>query len=127
MSDKITLKNMVFYGYHGAFAAEKELGQRFEVDLELKADLSQAAKSDDLEVGINYVDVYTTVKDIVEEREFDLLEALAEAIAQEVLSGYPVEEITVKVRKPHAAIGGVLDYVEVELTRKGEELRSVEV
>ena len=38
-SDRLVLKNMVFYGYHGAFAAEKELGQRFEVDLEMQLDL----------------------------------------------------------------------------------------
>lgn len=120
MSDKITLKNMVFYGYHGAFDSERELGQRFEVDLEMRLDLSAAAKADDLEVGVNYVDVYTTVKDIVEEREFDLIEALGETIAEEVLAGYPVEEVTVRVRKPHAGVGGILDYVEVELTRRGE-------
>ena len=119
MSDKIVLKNMVFYGYHGAFDAEKELGQKFEVDVEMYTDLSRPAKADDLELGINYVDVYTIVKDIVEEREFDLLEAIAEAIAQEILSAHDLREITVRVRKPHAALGGPVDYVEVEVTRRG--------
>ncbi|NPV53658.1 MAG: dihydroneopterin aldolase [Firmicutes bacterium] len=117
MSDKLSLKGMVLYGYHGAFAAEKELGQKFEVDVEMFTDLSAAAQADDLELSINYVDVYTIVKDIVEEREFSLIEAMAEAIAQEILSAYDLRKITVRVRKPHAAVGGVLDYVEVEITR----------
>lgn len=116
-SGKITLKNMVFYAYHGVFSAEKEMGQKFHVDVELKGDFTPAATSDDFEIALNYVDVYTLVKDIVEEREFNLIEALARAIADEILSAYDIEEVTVRVRKPGAAIGGVLDYVEVEITR----------
>jgi len=120
-TDKIVLRNMVFYGYHGVFPAEKELGQRFEVDVELVTDLSRAAQADDLDAcGINYVDVYTLVKEIVEEREFNLIEALAETIAQEILSAHDVDEVTVRVRKPEVAIGGVLDYVEVEIVRRPE-------
>ncbi|HHY32876.1 MAG TPA: dihydroneopterin aldolase [Firmicutes bacterium] len=120
-TDKIVLRNMVFYGYHGVFPAEKELGQRFEVDVELVTDLSRAAQADDLDAGgINYVDVYTLVKEIVEEREFNLIEALAETIAQEILSAHDVDEVTVRVRKPEVAIGGVLDCVEVEIVRRPE-------
>jgi dihydroneopterin aldolase len=110
---------MVFYGYHGVFPAEKELGQRFEVDVELATDLSTAAQADDLDAGgINYVDVYTLVKDIVEEREFNLIEALAETIAQEILAAHEVDEVIVRVRKPDVAMGGVLDYVGVEIVRR---------
>ena len=88
-SDRLVLENMVFYGYHGAFAAEKELGQQFEVDVELYLDLKSAAAADDLELSVNYVEVYTLVKEIVEEREFGLLETLAETIAGEILSATP--------------------------------------
>ncbi|HHY97636.1 MAG TPA: dihydroneopterin aldolase [Firmicutes bacterium] len=119
--DKILLKDMVFYGYHGAFSAEKELGQRFEVDVEMVTDLSQAAQMDDVELSVNYVDVYTLVKDIVEEREFNLIETLAETICQEILAAYAVREVTVRVRKPHAPLGGLLGYVQVEITRRPEQ------
>lgn len=115
-SDRLVLKNMVFYGYHGAFAAEKELGQRFEVDVELHLDFKSAAA--DLELSVNYVEVYTLVKEIVEEREFNLLETLAETIAGEILSAYSVEEVVVRVRKPFPPSGGILDHVEVEISRK---------
>lgn len=122
MSDKILLKGMVFYGYHGVFEAEREIGQRFEVDVELHLDLRSPGRSDDLDLTVNYVDVYTIVKDIVEEQEFDLVEALAEAIAGQILSAYDLERVVVRVRKPHAPIGGVTDGVEVEIVRTPQDL-----
>src|SRR5690554_6411603 len=116
--DRLILKNMVFYGYHGVFAAEKELGQKLEVDVELHLDLKPSAAADDLEFSVNSVEVYTLVKEIVEEREFNLLETLAETVAGEILSAYTVEDVLVRVRKPFPPSGGILDYVEVEISRK---------
>ncbi|MEA4884767.1 MAG: dihydroneopterin aldolase [Clostridia bacterium] len=126
-ADRITLKNLVFYAYHGAFAAEKELGQRFEVDVDMYRDLGACARVDDLDMAISYVDVYTLVKEIVEEREFSLIETLARTIADEVISGYALDEVTVRVRKPHAPIGGPMDYVECEMTRKAPAGDQVEI
>jgi len=117
MADKLTLRNMVFYGYHGAFAAEKELGQKLEVDVELVTDLGRSGQNDDVDLSINCVDLYTIVKEIVEEREFNLPEAAAETIAAHILSAYDVESVTVRVRKPHAPVGGLLDYVEATVER----------
>lgn len=106
---------MVFYGYHGAFAAEKELGQKFEVDLEICTDFRNL--SDDVELSFNYIDVYTLIKEIVEEQEFNLIETLAEVIANQVLAMYDIELVTVRVRKYLVPVGGYLDYVEVEVNR----------
>jgi len=83
MSDRLVLKNMVFYGYHGTFAAEQELGQKFEVDLEVYGDLPLSG--DDPEFGFNALDAYTVIKDIVEEEEFQLPEVVAERIAEQIL------------------------------------------
>lgn len=121
MGDRITLKNMAFYGYHGAFEAEKELGQRFEVDVELYMDRPELETSDDIEMTINYVEVYNLVKEIVEEREFNLIEAVAQTIASQIVSSYDVEKVVVRVRKPHAPVGGIFDYVEAE-TVKGKSV-----
>lgn len=115
MSDKIVLKNMVFYGYHGAFAAEKELGQKFEVDLEIYTDLQNL--HDDTELSFNYVDAYTIVKEIVEEHEFNLVEALAEAIADQIIAAYDVKQVVVRIRKHQVPVGGYLDYLEIEISR----------
>jgi dihydroneopterin aldolase len=119
MSHRVSLKNMVFYGFHGVYEFERELGQRFYVDLDMKADLSQAGKSDKLEETIDYVAVYNQTKEIVENKRFQLLEALSYYIAGEILRLHPlVEEVSVRVRKPSVPIAAALDCVEVESIRR---------
>lgn len=121
MVDRISLKNMQFYGYHGAYAAEKELGQPVEVDVDLFGDFSRSSLTDDVELSINYVDVYTIVKDLVEEQEFNLIEALAEAIASQIVSSYDLKQVRVRVRRPLAPVGGLVQSVEVEIVRPGSD------
>lgn len=116
---KLTLKNMVFYGYHGVYSAEKELGQRIEVDVELVMDFSNAGRNDDYEQTINYVDVYTIVKDIVEEGRYNLIEAIGTAIINQIADSFNMERIVVRVRKPHPPVGGCMDAVEFEVLREG--------
>ncbi|MDI3280772.1 MAG: dihydroneopterin aldolase [Bacillota bacterium] len=118
MADRISIKNMVFYGYHGVFTAEKEMGQRFEVDVDLYPSSNEAEKADDIDLAVNYVDVYAQVKEIVEEREMNLLESLAAAIADAIMESHELERVVVRVRKPHAPLGGPVDYVEAEVTRE---------
>ena len=69
-------------------------------------------------MAINHVDIYTIVKDVVEEGGFNLLESIAEAAALEILSAFDVDGVTVRVRKVNAPLGGILDYVEAEVTRR---------
>lgn len=117
MADRIRLTNMVFYAYHGAFASERQLGQRFEVDVDIHADVRRAGESDDLAHALNYVDVYNIVKNVVTGRPYNLLEAMAERIATDILAAFDVIDVTVRVRKPGAPVGGLLDHAEVEITR----------
>ncbi|MBP2662423.1 MAG: folB [Firmicutes bacterium] len=122
MSHRVSLKNMVFYGFHGVYEFERELGQRFYVDLDLKADLSQAGKSDNLQETVDYVSIYNQTKEIVENHRFQLLEALTYHIAGEILRLHPlVEEVVVRVRKPSVPIAAALDYVEVESVRRRDQ------
>ena len=118
----IRLGNMVFYTYHGVFAAEKELGQRLEVDVELYLNLSVPGASDDLDTAPNYAEVYTLVREIVEEREFNLLEAIAETVADEILAAHDLEAVVVRARKPNPPVGGSVDFVEVEVIRRPKDL-----
>lgn len=118
MQDRVSLHNMQFFAYHGVFGAERELGQRFEVDVDLYVDTAAAAASDDLSDAVNYVEVYDLVKAVTEGEPFNLIEALAGTIADRVLAGFaPVAGVTVRVRKPSVAIPGVLGGTEVELSR----------
>lgn len=116
--DCIRLHNMIFYGYHGVLTAEKEMGQRFALDLVMYTDLREAGKKDDLKYTVNYAAVYQCVKQLVEEQRFNLLEALAEAIAEQVLLHFPLQRIGVSIRKPSAPVVGIFDYVEVSIERE---------
>jgi dihydroneopterin aldolase len=119
--DKIILSGMVFYGFHGANSEEKELGQRFIVDLEVEYDLRPAGASDDLPDTINYSRFYGIVKEVMEGPSINLLEAVAQRIASNVLEQYPVESAMVRLKKPEVPIkGSILDYAAVEIIRRRE-------
>jgi dihydroneopterin aldolase len=120
--DKITLSGMLFYGTHGVYDEEAKLGQRFEVDVELFFNTARAARSDNISHTIHYGKVYEAVKKVVVERRYKLIEALATAIAVELLRVFALDALTVRVRKPHAPIQGVLSGVEVEIHRTKEWL-----
>ncbi len=115
--DRITLKNMVFYASHGVSLAERELGQRFEIDVAMFADLSPVAATDRLQGTIDYAKVYALVERVVTTRVFNLLETLAHTIAREILDAFPVQRVDVVVRKPRVPIRGTLDLVEVAVSR----------
>lgn len=117
MSDFIRLRGMTFYAYHGVLASEQELGQRFEVDVEMRLNLQPAGQSDDLNATIDYTQVYQVVREKVLGQKYQLLERLAEIIAAAILADFPVEQVTIRVRKPHVSLGGLLETVEVEITR----------
>ncbi|WP_217588298.1 dihydroneopterin aldolase [Lentibacillus saliphilus] len=117
--DKIILKEMAFYGYHGLFPQENHLGQRFYVDLELHVDVRQAAATDDMNASINYGTVYNIVKDIVEGEAKKLIETLAETIANALFETFDqLKGCVVKVTKPDAPIPGHFASVAVEISRE---------
>ncbi len=112
------MKNMGFFGYHGVLEAEKALGQKFFVDMELYLDLSDAGQYDDLRKTVSYADVYDRVKAVVEGKPFDLLEALAEKLASVVFDHFElVEGVTVQIRKTEAPVSGIYDHFGVEIRR----------
>jgi len=115
--DVIRLNKMVFYGYHGVSAAEKETGRRFEVDCELEADLAPSGQTDNLTDTIDYVAVFSSIREIVEGKAFSLLESLAKAIAEDLLGKFAVFQVTVRVRKMTPPIAGTIDNIEVEVSR----------
>ena len=120
---KVSLKNMVFYGYHGVAEQEKTLGGKFEVDVELDFDMTAAIKSDHLKDTVSYESVYKLVHDVVTVSKFHLIEALAGKLLLTIFDNYPVNFVRVKIRKPNAPIKGVLDAVEVEISRSREQMK----
>lgn len=115
--DKIRLNNIVFYAHHGFYKAERELGQKFEIDIELGCDLQESAKSDDLSRTIDYSKIYTIAQETFSHYKFKLLETVAEKMATEMLLISGVNAVKIKVRKPHVPMNGLLDSVEIEIYR----------
>ncbi|MEO8272775.1 MAG: dihydroneopterin aldolase [Chloroflexota bacterium] len=118
MSDRIILSGMVFHARHGAYDWEKVEAQRFEVDVELLLDVQPAGLDDDLAKTVDYGGVYRDVRQVVESTTFNLIEALAEAIAHEILGQHAiVEEVVVRIRKPDVRLDGPLAHAGVEIRR----------
>lgn len=116
--DIIRLEGLVFFGRHGARSEEQSLGQQFEVDIEMQADLSKARASDRLAETIDYGKVYETVRQIMEGPSRNLLERLAEEVATTIIAAYKPDEVKVIVRKPRLPIlKGVLKGVSVEVRK----------
>ena len=119
--DRILLNGLVFFGRHGCHDAERDLGQKFLVDVELECDLREAGQSDDLEATIDYVAIYNAAKEIIEGEPVQLLETLAERIAEFALQDPRIDLAWVRIRKPHIALPGALDFIGVEITRTKDE------
>lgn len=117
--DRIILKDLGFYGYHGVFAEEERLGQRFFIDLEIGLDLSVPARTDRLSTGTSYGDVYDVVKQTFEGERTKLLEALGQNIVDALFAAFPtVEWVIIRIRKPEAPIAMVRGEAAVELHRQ---------
>jgi len=116
-SDRILLGGIEFYGHLGVTAAEREVGQRYLVDVELTLDLRRAATSDSITDTVNYAAVYDTVVEIGESRRYRIIEPLAEEIAQALLDRFPAQEVLVRIKKRPPPIKGIVEYAGVEIQR----------
>ncbi|MDW7673178.1 MAG: dihydroneopterin aldolase [Bacillota bacterium] len=116
--DKIIMKKLQFYGYHGVLEEEKKLGQKFSVDVEIGSSLKKAGDTDNLQYTVNYALVYSDIKHIMENEKYDLIETCAEKIAAKILSFPNVSWCLVRVNKPEAPIPGIFDKVAVEIIRE---------
>jgi dihydroneopterin aldolase len=117
MSDRILLHGIQFYGYHGVCDEERQLGQRFVVDVEIALDLTVAAGRDDMSQAVDYRQVHAAVLEIGTRQQFTLLETLAARIASTLLERFPIQRVTVRATKPAPPLPGVLAGVSVEVTR----------
>ena len=115
--DKIILKGIRFHGYHGVAEAERQLGQKYEIDLEMMTGLATAGKTDDLAHTIDYAQVVQLAVKIGTQQSFQLFETLAETIAEAVLAQFQIEEVRIAVKKLSPPIEPTLTYAGVEIHR----------
>ncbi|MGC7871598.1 dihydroneopterin aldolase [Desulfosporosinus sp. SYSU MS00001] len=115
--DAIHLRGLEFYAHHGALPEEQVLGQKFIIDIDLFVDLSRAGSSDQVQDTIHYGEVYNVIKTCVKDHKYQLIEYLAEKIAQSVLAQFNCKSIRVEVHKPQAPVAGIFRDVSVEIWR----------
>jgi dihydroneopterin aldolase len=116
--DRVALRGLKARGHHGVFPKEREEGQTFVVDLVLGLDTAPAAASDDLTRTAHYGIVAEEVVDVVHGEPVNLIETLAQRIADQVLKHDLVEEVEVTVHKPDAPITVPFDDVTVTIIRR---------
>lgn len=117
VSDRILLRGLRGRGRHGVLPAERDLGQVFIADVALQLDLRAAGRSDDLADTVDYGALAASVVARIEGEPVDLLERLAQEIADICLAFPLVALVTVELHKPAAPIGVPFDDVTVTITR----------
>ncbi|SEG06891.1 dihydroneopterin aldolase/2-amino-4-hydroxy-6-hydroxymethyldihydropteridine diphosphokinase,TIGR01498 [Eubacterium ruminantium] len=116
--DKIVIKNLNIFAFHGVFDEEKEKGQIFRISAELYLSVRKAAMKDDLRLAVNYAEVAELIRQVTTREKCDLIETVAENIAAEILIKYNmVKGVRVKVSKPDAPIDMSFEDVAVEVNR----------
>ena len=117
--DQIIIKELELYSNHGVYKEEKVLGQKFLVSAVLYTDTKRAGKSDKIEYSVNYGEVCHRIREIMEGNTFDLIERVAETIAERRLIEFDLSRKTeVEVKKPWAPIGLPIQSVSVRIERQ---------
>jgi dihydroneopterin aldolase len=119
VSDRIVLDGMTFEGTHGVLPEEQVMPQPFEVDVELSLNLQPAGIADDLALTIDYRHVHDVCRQVVESTRFSLIEALAEAVAEQLLANFALaDSVTIRIRKPKVQLGGPFRSAGIEIRRR---------
>lgn len=112
--DKIILKNLELYGYHGYFKEENTLGQRFRITIVAEADLGPSTTTDELSDTTSYVDIFEVVKKVFYSRNYKLLENLGHDIGQEILGSFSrIRKVSVEIMKPEIPVPVTCDYFSI--------------
>lgn len=116
--DKIFLNDLKVPTIIGIWEWERRMRQNVHIDLEMSADIRKAAATDSIDDTLNYKKVAKRVESFVSESSFQLVETLAERIADIICTEFDVDWVRVRVHKPGAIRGSRDVGVEVERTRK---------
>ncbi|MCD8110312.1 MAG: 2-amino-4-hydroxy-6-hydroxymethyldihydropteridine diphosphokinase [Clostridiales bacterium] len=118
MTDQIRIQNLEVYAYHGVFPEEAKLGQKFLVDAVLYTDLREAGFSDHISASVDYGFVCHFITEFMKENTFQLLESVAEHLAETLLLEIPkLDSLDLEIKNPWAPIALPLDTASVRISR----------
>jgi dihydroneopterin aldolase len=116
--DRIAVRGLRAHAHHGVYAREREQGQIFRVDAVLEVNTRPAAATDDLELTVNYAEVAQQLHHVLSSEPVDLLETLAQHLADVCLANPLVDAVEITVHKPEADLGVPFDDVTVSIRRE---------
>ncbi len=116
--DKITIKGLKLFAYHGVNDEEKENGQSFIIDLDYYLPLERACESDNVNDTVSYARVVKNIRRVFTERSYDLIEKAAQAVCDSLFEEFEdIEKIEITLKKPEAPVNADFDYMAVTLKR----------
>lgn len=116
--DKIIIKGLKIYAYHGVNPEEKTEGQNFILDIVCNSDLSKPCRSDNVNDTVSYAQIIKYVRKIFTAEKYDLIEKAAQIVADGILDSFSaIDTVTVTLKKPEAPMKADFEYVAVEITR----------
>ncbi len=116
--DKIIIKGLRLFAYHGVNEEEKQQGQDFIFDIALSVNMNSACSSDDVNDTVSYAKVVKTVRRVFTAEKYDLIEKCADVVAKAILEEYPaVFTVELTLKKPQAPVNADFDYMAVQITR----------
>ena len=126
--DKIIVKGLKLFAYHGVNPEEKVAGQNFVLDITAELDTKKAQYSDNVDDTVSYAKIIKTVRAVFTEKSYDLIEAAANRVGVAVMQTYPeISRVTVLLMKPEAPIKAEFEYVAVEQTITREQMTEIEI
>ncbi len=121
--EKIIIKGLKLFAYHGVNPEEKVDGQNFILDITVELDAKKAKNSDDVDNTVSYAKIIKTVTAVFTAQSYNLIETAANVVGTEIMKTYPMlEKVTVLLKKPEAPIKAEFDYVAVEETITREQM-----
>ncbi len=116
--DKIIIKGLKIYAYHGVNPEEKIQGQEFILDITCKLDLSKPCRTDCVDDTVSYAHIVKLVQKVFKKEKYDLIEKVAQTTADAILNSFPsVEKVKIELKKPQAPIKADFEYVSVVIKR----------
>lgn len=116
--DKIIIKGLKIYAYHGVNPEEKIEGQNFILDIICLSDLTKPCISDNVEDTVSYAQIIKLVKKIFTAESYDLIEKAAQRVVDSILDSFSaISSVNVVLKKPEAPMKADFEYVAVEITR----------
>ena len=126
--DKIIVKGLKLFAYHGVNPEEKVDGQNFVLDITAELDTKKAQYSDNVNDTVSYAKIIKTVRAVFTEKSYDLIEAAANRVGVAVMQTYPeISRVTVLLMKPEAPIKAEFEYVAVDQTITHEQMTEIEI